>query len=268
MKKVLVIGDLVGHEKIGLSAVIPILSNMECDVNNLLTSLVSNTFDYGISEMADLTGYMEGTLAIWKKLNFKFDVIYIGLINSMRQVELIEDLIAFNNSPLVICDPIMGDDGALYMSLTDEVVNYTKRMVNSSNLIIPNLTEACLLLDKTYPEDMDEDFIICLIKDLSQSGKSVCVTSVKIGSKHYVYGIDNFQGESNIFKVEFDLIPHKFAGTGDIFSALVTGKLGQGSGLEDAVAYACSKISEILGKESVGKEEVKSVQIERYLKQL
>lgn len=266
MKKVLLIGDIVGHEKIGLSAMLPILSNMECNVNNLLTSIVSNTFDYGISEMQDLTGYMSRTLEIWKKLNFKFDIIFIGLITSMDQVKIINELIEFNDNPLVINDPIMGDDGSLYHGLSDKVTEYTKAMVNSSNIIIPNLTEASIILDEDFPENITDEVVMDWLDRLSHNNKSVLITSVKLNNKYYVYGIDNYNHKGKIFRVEYDLIPYKFAGTGDIFSALVTGKLANGEDLQSAVSYACDKISWILKSEKSNQGQVKSVEIEKYLK--
>lgn len=266
MKKVLLIGDIVGHEKIGLSAMIPILSNMECNVNNLLSSIVSNTFDYGISEMQDLTQYMYNTLKIWKKLNFKFDIIFIGLITSMDQVNIINELIEFNDNPLVINDPIMGDDGTLYHSLSEKVTEYTKAMVNSSNIIIPNLTEASIILGESFPEDITDEILRDWLTRLADSSKSVLITSVKICNSYYVYGIDNYNHKGKIFRVKYDLIPYKFAGTGDIFSALVTGKLANDEDLQSAVSYACDKISWILHSEKLNEGKVKSVEIEKYLK--
>ena len=72
-----------------------------------------------------------------------------------------------------------------------------------------------------------------------------------------------FVVDENTFKYHLE---YKFAGTGDIFSALVTGKLANDEDLQSAVSYACDKISWILHSEKLNEGKVKSVEIEKYLK--
>lgn len=269
MKKVLLVGDIVGYEKIAISAMIPILSNMDCNVNTLLTCVVSNNFSMGISELADLTEYMRRTLEVWKKLEVKFDIIFTGYLTSDEQVEIIKDLIDYNGNPLVVTDPIMGDDGELYSGVGQEVTSYTRQMIEYADIIIPNITEAAILLEEDMPEIMDEATVESWLRALSETGRSVIITSVAIGDKSYVYGIDKHDKDGQIFRQEYDLIPYRFTGTGDIFSSLVLGKLANDKSLQDAVAYACEKISEILKEEAKDQDrEHRSVSIERYIKEL
>lgn len=269
MKKVLLAGDLVGYEKIAISAMIPILSNMGMNVNTLLTSVISNTFDYGKAEVIDLTDFMRGSLEIWKDLGFKFDIVFTGYLTSMDQVKIIEDLIEYSDKPLVITDPIMGDDGVLYMGVDDRVKDYTKEMVDHSDIIIPNLTEARILLNEDQDAPYDEKLIESYLDRLSEAKRSVIITSVKLESETFVYCKNYYDCEGEIFRIPYKLIPYKFAGTGDMFSAMVLGRLGQGESLEGAISYACKKISSILEKEiSQGPSKVNSVHIENHLKDL
>lgn len=269
MKKVLLAGDLVGYEKIAISAMIPILSNMGCNVNTLLTSVVSNTFDYGKAEVVDLTDFMRGSLKIWKDLGFKFDMIFTGYLTSMDQVKIIEDLIEYSHNPIVVTDPIMGDDGVLYTGVDNRVKDYTKEMVDHSDIIVPNLTEARILLEEDQDTPYDESIIRSYLDRLSQGKKSVIITSVKLDSETYVYCKNYYDGEGEVFRVPYKLIPYKFAGTGDIFSAMIIGSLAQDKSLKGAISYACKKISSILEKEiSLGQFKVNSVHIENHLKEI
>lgn len=268
LKNVLLIGDLVGHEKVALAAMIPVLSNMGLDVSNLPTAVVSNAFDYGEIALEDTTEYMKKANETWKKLGFKYDMIFIGYINSWEQVNIIKDIIAYNDYPLVVADPIMGDLGELYIGLTEEVVKFTKEMMNNADLIIPNLTEAAILLDEDPKKDVSGEELESWLKRLAKSNRSVVITSVGLDGKNYVYGIDNMDHQGKIFKVEYEEVPFRFGGTGDIFSSLVFGRLALGDKLEEAVAFTCDFMTKILKQEIEDEKGAISVRIENYLQYL
>ncbi|MDO5718539.1 MAG: PfkB family carbohydrate kinase [Tissierellia bacterium] len=265
MKKVLLVGDIVSHGKIALSSMIPILSNFKLDISNLPTCIVSNTFDYKIAELHDLSSYMKNTINIWNDLGFRFDIIVTGFLSNLEQVNIIEELIEFHDEkPLIITDPIMGDDGELYHGLPDEIVNYMKEMINHTDILIPNATEAALLLDKKLPKEMTDEIANKWLEELHDRGiKEIVITSIKVEGRHYVYGIKN-TGEK--FRVEYDIVPYKFAGTGDIFASFVTAKIVEGIGIEEAVVFATEKLSSILKKEIIDSDKkVRDVAIEKYL---
>ena len=73
MKKVLLVNDVAGYGKVGMAAMLPILSYMGIPAFNLPTALVSNTLDYGDFAQQDTTEYMRKTLPVWKKLGFRFE---------------------------------------------------------------------------------------------------------------------------------------------------------------------------------------------------
>ena len=112
-KNVLLINDLAGYGKVALSVMIPVLSHMEIEVNNLPTALVSNTLDYGKFDILDTTQYMKNTLKVWEELNFHYDAIATGFIVNEEQAHLINDYCQkeSKNGVIVLCDPIMGDEG-------------------------------------------------------------------------------------------------------------------------------------------------------------
>lgn len=181
MKKILLVGDLVGYGKIALSSIIPILSEMGIEVSNLPTALVSNTFDYKISSMLDTTTYMNEAIEVWRKLNLQFDIILTGFLSNLEQVSLIENIISFQNKkPLIITDPILGDDGALYHGLKKDSIDTMKKMIYLSDIILPNVTEIQILSNAKIKKDLREEDINEYIELISKEYNcSVVVTSSK-----------------------------------------------------------------------------------------
>ena len=64
MKQILLINDVVGYGKVGMGAMLPILSYLGVPTYSLPTALVSNTLDYGKFNIQDTTEYIRGTLPV------------------------------------------------------------------------------------------------------------------------------------------------------------------------------------------------------------
>ncbi len=266
MKEVLLVNDIAGIGKVALSAMIPILSEMKVHVHNLPTAVISNNFSYGQSEIYPLTDYMDRAQKTWEKLDFQFDVITTGIIMDEQQVDIIERLIKSQKTkPLVITDPIMGDEGTLYPGLPEGIIKATRKIVPLADILIPNSTEAALILGKDHPEEeFEEEEIKSWIDELIARGaRAVIITSAETKDGSFVFAYSEEKGH---FKVEYEHLPVHFGGTGDIFSALITGKLANGSDLKEAVEYAVKILSSILKEESKrGKDVIIDVPIEKYL---
>ena len=89
MKQILLINDVVGYSKVGMVAMLPILSYLGIPTYSLPTALVSNTLDYGKFNIQDTTDYIRGTLPVWKELGFSFDAVCTGLMFSDEQARLV-----------------------------------------------------------------------------------------------------------------------------------------------------------------------------------
>lgn len=267
MKDVLLVNDMPGVGKVALGTMIPILSNMKVNVHNLPTALISNNFGHGKAEIYDLTDYMESAVKLWKELDFKFDIITTGILMNKKQVKIVEDITKYQKKrPLLIADPIMGDNGKVYPGLPKEIVDAMKEIVKIADIIVPNSTEVSLILDEEYPNTViDEDSILLWIKKFKKIGaKSIIITSVETNDGHFVYGYDHKTDE--IIKIKYTHYPVKFGGTGDIFSALLTGRLAHGDSLYQACKYSLEKLNSILRKESKkGLDVIIEVPIEEYL---
>lgn len=268
-KNVLLINDLPGYGKVALAAMFPILSHMGHSVYNLPTALVSNTLDYGEFEIMDTAGYMEKTVGIWERLGFSFDCIATGFIVSQEQVRLITDFVhrqkAKNPDLLLVVDPIMGDNGALYNGVGPGTVGLMRELIGLADVIIPNFTEAAFLAGKyvgqsslTQPEISD------LMETLSAMtpGSAVITSLTETGTgSHLVYGR---MGEET-FSIPYEEIPVRFPGTGDIFSAVLTGKLLDGSTLTDAVKAAMDAVEILIQANVANADKYKGIPIEECL---
>ena len=268
-KNILIINDMPGYGKVALAAMLPILSHLGHSVYNLPTALVSNTLDYGKFTILDTTGYMKKSIAVWKELGFSFDCITTGFLASAEQVDIIRAFIESQKKPglLVMTDPIMGDDGALYNGVTAQSVDNMRRLIGVADVIVPNLTEAEFLTGKYQGrESLTQDEARQVVDGLLSYGpRSVVVTSgmrAETG-EHVVWGYNHAGGD--YFTIPYRFIKVHFPGTGDMFSAVLVGALLSGQGLEQAVKRAMDVLEKLIFLEQDEIEKNKGIRIEKFL---
>lgn len=270
-KNILLINDMPGYGKVALSAMFPILSHMGYSVYNLPTALVSNTLDYGEFEILETTSYMKNTIDVWEHLGFSFGCIATGFIISEEQVKLITDYIEKQRGKstdlYVVVDPIMGDDGMLYNGVDYKVVSYMRKLISKADIIIPNFTEAAFLADCYIGKDtLTKGEIRKLLEQLrNNTNGSVVITSiVESGTNHHmVCGYD--KGEEQYFMIPYQYIPVRFPGTGDIFSAVLTGNILDGIPLAEAVKNAMDTVEVLIKANLNNEDKYKGIPIEENL---
>lgn len=268
-KNILIIGDMPGYGKMGLAGMLPILSNMGHSVYNLPTALVSNNFDYGKFSVLDTTAYMSETIQVWKELGFQFDCVTTGFLASAPQADLLRDFIDSQRKEdfLVITDPIMGDGGKLYNGSTRETVDNMRRFIGTSDIIVPNLTEAEFLTGLYEGEELltSEQARRVLDGLLARGPKSAVITSgrEREDGRYVVWGFDG--GSGAYFTVPYRFIKAHFPGTGDIFTSLLTGQLLKGRSLPQAVQKAVDLLERLIFMEQDVAERNNGIRIEKYL---
>lgn len=266
-KKICCVNDMPGVGKIALSAMIPFLSVNGIEVASLPTALVSNTLDFGKFDILDTTEYMERTVDIWNSLGFKFDCISTGFMVNPKQIDIIEKLIKNQNKEklLVVVDPIMGDEGKLYNGITEFNVQIMRKLSSYADILIPNYTEACYLVDGLCAKkELTIEEANDLVKQLRNLGaKSVVITSSFVDGKNCVIGYDHTK--DNFFTIEFDLVDVRFPGTGDIFSSILISDVLNGKYLEDATKHAMQVTRDIILDNLYKDEKFFGVDIERYI---
>jgi len=240
IKRVAAVHDLSGFGRISLAVVIPILSTMGIQVCSMPTAILSTpTGGFKNYKFVDLTEHMDEYIKHWKELSLKFEGIYTGFLGSPKQIDIISNFIKdfSKKDTLVVIDPVMGDDGKLYGTIDDKMVQKMRNYIGFAQIITPNFTEATHLLKKNYRLKISEDEIKEWLKELSCMGpKIVIITSVpdlNQGKKTSVIAYNKEDGR--FWKVKCDYIPGYYPGAGDIFTSVVTGSLLQGDSLPIAL---------------------------------
>ena len=157
-KKILCIHDLSGVGRCSLAVILPVLSVMGLQPVALPTVVLS-THTGGLGTPARLDGcaYGEAALEHYHALGLDFDCIYTGYLGGEAQVALAEKAFALWPSAHKVVDPVMGDNGKAYATVTPELISRIRQLCRSANLILPNYTEAQLLLQRTPVDDPLDD---------------------------------------------------------------------------------------------------------------
>ncbi|MCR5774679.1 MAG: pyridoxamine kinase [Lachnospiraceae bacterium] len=242
MKRVITLQDLSCVGKCSLTAAIPVLSCLGVETAVIPTAVLSCHTAFETFVSYDLSDKITPILEQIKKNNMRFDAIYTGYLGSPEQIDEISVVIdeLRDNDNLVIIDPAMADDGELYTGLSADFVSRMKPFVKKADVIIPNLTEACMLLDKTYtsPSDFTEQEISDMLLMLSDTGpEKVIITGIHFGE--HEMGAVSYDRAENTFSTAVNKKHNgRYLGTGDIFSSVVTGCLLEDQTLGEASGHA------------------------------
>jgi pyridoxine kinase len=111
-------------------------------------------------------------------------------------------------------------------------------LCGKADLILPNLTEACFMLKKPYPESYDQAYIRSLLKELCGLGaKRAALTGVSY--EEGKIGFEMYDSETGEFSSYFGPhLPVAFHGTGDIFASTAVGALSRGKSICEALSVA------------------------------
>ena len=246
MKTVLLLGDITGRSRVALRMLSTVLEEKGHEVLMLPTALISNTLNLGKHEALDTTDYLLRALEVWNALGMHYDLAYIGYITGMQQaVKLcaVADSLREKGVPVIV-DPILGDGGRKYNSVSQEQVEGMRLLCAHADVITPNLTEACLLADMPY----DEKQCDALAERLSALAQCVMITSAKTADgADAMTGYD--AGTRRCWEIIFERVAGHHWGTGDLFTGLLMDALLRGKKLEDAARSAGRHVAAQLRKE-------------------
>ena len=150
-------------------------------------------------------------------------------------------------SPLILIDPVMGDDGVLYSTYTKALADGMRELSTHAQVLTPNLTEACFLTDTPYRNTAElsnseaEEYILSLLQKLSH----ICHGRIVITGIGLAGGIVANAGrdaDGHIFWVKRACQNISYPGTGDIFASVLLGALMQGNDFETACTRAADYI--------------------------
>ena len=247
-KRIALVNDITGFGRCSVTVELPLISAMKIQACPLPTAILSVHTGFENPFIDDYTQRMTPYMDSWAQHKIEFDGICTGFLGSLDQINLVEDFIHRfkGDNTRVMVDPVMGDYGRLYSSYTPEMCREMRRLLKWADLVTPNLTEACQLLDVEYPENsrISEDELAKMAKALSERGpKQVVITGLSDDThiKNYLFEKDGVQGI-----IKKDKVGDDRSGTGDAFAAIVAGSLVNGESLEEAVIKAADFINKVL----------------------
>lgn len=249
-KRLALINDLTGFGRCSIAVELPIISALKIQVCPLPTAILSVHTGFENYFLDDYTGRMENYIDSWQKNNLQFDGIATGFLGSAAQIEIVADFLKKFSAPLVMIDPVMGDHGKIYASYTREMCVRMRELLQFADLVTPNLTEACELLNIPYPA-------AGIISDSDLATMAANIAAKTRGGKVIITGLNmDFDDGSNLSNFIFDcgkidLVTVKKlgsdrSGTGDVFFAIVAATLMNGKNLTQAVQLAADFVTKCI----------------------
>uniref|UniRef100_A0A8C5F7N9 Pyridoxal kinase n=1 Tax=Gadus morhua TaxID=8049 RepID=A0A8C5F7N9_GADMO len=159
-----------------------------------------------------------------------YDYVLTGYSRDVSFLEMVVDIVAelkeANPSLVYVCDPVMGDHGAMYVPEMLLPV-YRDKVVPVANILTPNQFEAELLTGRKMKTE--KDAIMDLLHKMGP--ETVVLTSTDLHSKLgdpylVVLGSQRIvkpDGSSSSQKIRMDIpkVDAVFVGTGDLFAAML-----------------------------------------------
>lgn len=236
-KKAAIFNDLSGFGRCSISVMLPILSAMGHQGVAIPTAILSMHTEFSHYHMVDFTEELPAYLESFAKEQLSFDAVCTGFLSNERQAEILRRWLAtMPQETKIIVDPVMGDHGNCYPTISKAIVEQMKEIVPSAHVLLPNLTELCLLCDEPYPFDQPSSAFLrrCCQRLEKQGVHQIVVTGMEEGTRMhtlvYEYG--------NTVYISHDKVGVGRPGSGDVFAAVVSGMLLQGKSLEQSVRKA------------------------------
>lgn len=248
--RVAAIHDLSGLGRCSLTVILPVLSVMGAQCCPLPTAVLSAHTAFPQPQLAafqDLSDTMEQSLLHWEALGVGFDAIYSGFLGSSRQIGILRRAITSlrQKETLILVDPVMGDNGKIYRTLTPEMCRLMGSLSRDAHIITPNLTEAAILLGEAPgARPAGQAGVEEWLERLSLDGqRSVVITGISLAEGTIGAGCLDRRGG----KIRFAMSRHEngsFSGTGDLFASVLLGGLLRGETLSSAVAQSVEFVRE------------------------
>jgi pyridoxine kinase len=241
LKRVAAIHDISGFGKCSLTVALPILSAAGVETSVLPTAVLStHTGGFANFTYRDLTEDIAPITAHWKSLGIQFDAIYTGFLGSFEQLDLVTRFFeTFRQNATILVDPVMADNGELYKIFTPAFARGMRSLCEKADIIVPNLTEAALLIGEEYrPGPYTEAYIEELLKKLSDLGPQKIVLTG-------VFFDNDLRGAATCVALTGQIgytfqkrIPGYYHGTGDVFGSALLAALLNDFSLNESAALA------------------------------
>lgn len=274
------INDIAGFGRCSTTVSLPVISVMKVQVCPVPTSVLSNHLGFPLCHFDDYTSHMRDYIKVWNELGLTFDGLYCGFLGNEEQIDIVREFVEMFRPPLFLLDPVMGDHGRAYSSITKAHVQKMKELLPLADIITPNITEACLLTGTPWKDrewTMPELSGLCeRLADICQqesvssgeasvgtvSSASIVITGIRQGDS-----LVNFLWDDGVYTtVSTPIAGASRPGTGDIFASILAADAVRGETLLTSVQKAANFVGLcIAGSEKAGTPVQEGVVFEKYL---
>lgn len=274
------INDIAGFGRCSTTVSLPVISVMKVQVCPVPTSVLSNHLGFPLCHFDDYTSHMRDYIKVWNELGLTFDGLYCGFLGNEEQIDIVREFVEMFRPPLFLLDPVMGDHGRAYSSITETHVQKMKELLPLADIITPNITEACLLTGTPWKDGewtMQELSGLCeRLADICQqesvssgeasvgtvSSASIVITGIRQGDS-----LVNFLWDDGVYTtVSTPIAGASRPGTGDIFASILAADAVRGETLLTSVQKAANFVGLcIAGSEKAGTPVQEGVVFEKYL---
>lgn len=274
------INDIAGFGRCSTTVSLPVISVMKVQVCPVPTSVLSNHLGFPLCHFDDYTSHMRDYIKVWNELGLTFDGLYCGFLGNEEQIDIVREFVEMFRPPLFLLDPVMGDHGRAYSSITETHVQKMKELLPLADIITPNITEACLLTGTPWKDrewTMPELSGLCeRLADICQqesvssgeasvgtvSSASIVITGIRQGDS-----LLNFLWDDGVYTtVSTPIAGASRPGTGDIFASILAADAVRGETLLTSVQKAANFVGLcIAGSEKAGTPVQEGVVFEKYL---
>lgn len=274
------INDIAGFGRCSTTVSLPVISVMKVQVCPVPTSVLSNHLGFPLCHFDDYTSHMRDYIKVWNELGLTFDGLYCGFLGNEEQIDIVREFVEMFRPPLFLLDPVMGDHGRAYSSITETHVQKMKELLPLADIITPNITEACLLTGTPWKDGewtIQELSGLCeRLADICQqesvssgetsagtvSGASIVITGIRQGDS-----LVNFLWDDGVYTtVSTPIAGASRPGTGDIFASILAADAVRGETMLTSVQKAANFVGLcIAGSEKAGTPVQEGVVFEKYL---
>ena len=250
MNRVLSIQDMSCFGKCSLTIALPVISAMGVECVPVPTCVLStHTGGLGKVHLTELTESVEPITDHLLLLGVNFDVIYIGYLGSISLIRAVTRLI--NNfksqDPIILLDPVMGDNGSLYKRFDTEYVKEMRTLAAFADFVVPNLTELSFLTGTEYEgESVSEEYLSGLFDIIDKGFSSRFIITGICPDEASIQIISPKKGGNPPIFYTVKRRAARFHGTGDLFASIVAGGLAKGLPLNTSIRKAADFTASVI----------------------
>uniref|UniRef100_A0A0B7AL36 Pyridoxal kinase n=3 Tax=Arion vulgaris TaxID=1028688 RepID=A0A0B7AL36_9EUPU len=223
------------------------------DVSAINSVQFSNHTGYGkwkgqVLDAQDVADLFEG-LRINHLLNFSY--VLTGYIRSESFLQKVGDAIkemkSKNSNLIYVCDPVMGDNGALYVN-EKLVPVYRTAIVEQADIITPNQFELELLTQ--LPVRTEQEAFAAINKLHDRGVGIVVLTSSSLLGSDLLLCLASIKKDGVIkqYRLKIPVIGCTFVGTGDLFASCLLVFMDKDKDLKTALEKTVSVLQKVISR--------------------